>query len=88
MMNELIIPCCRIEVEATASLQGFAWDPKHHGEPTEENVRKWMDSMNKSFAPGGVNERTSEGLDEPLRITKVRVVEQKTGHVVAEVGDE
>ena len=59
----------------------FAWDYKNAGHATDKNLAAWVEVMNASFGPGGVNENI--GLPE---ITKAAILYNGTETIVAEYG--
>lgn len=56
-----------------------------YGKPTEENLQKFLDTMNASMEPGGCNAHLRE--DDPMfAYVAGRIVRQRDGKVMAEVG--
>jgi hypothetical protein len=59
-----------------------SWDVKGingKGKPNAENLKKYVDAMNSSFEPGGVNEHC--GID--TKVSEAVIVRQKDDTVVA-----
>lgn len=54
-----------------------------HGKPTNENAEKLRQALNRSFAPGGVNEHVSKGAGFVVHVTEIVVVRQRDGNVMA-----
>lgn len=56
-----------------------------YGKPTEENLQRFLDTMNASMEKGGVNAHLREG-DPMFKYVAGRIVRQSDGKVMAEVG--
>jgi hypothetical protein len=54
------------------------------GRVSAERLKTWRDDYNRSFENGGANFHVSQGRGGILRIHWARIVEQRTGRVVAE----
>lgn len=92
-MGKSTIPAYRVEY--TTQQHGAAWwssmiwhvksgvNRTGYGMPTDANVEKWRVAMNRSFQPGGSNAHLADARGYVPHINKVRVIEQKSGRVVA-----
>lgn len=76
-MGRSYTPKYRIEFDNSTP---FSWDSKSYGRPTIVNLRKFRDSMNDSFLPGGANEHI-----KGWKVMGCKVVNQFTGETVCEV---
>ena len=61
----------------------LTWDCKTHGRPTDKNAEKFRVSLNKSYALGGCNYPISQSYGFIIHASKVRVIRQSTGEIVA-----
>jgi hypothetical protein len=85
-MSKSTTPKYRIEykVNDSAYYTPIAWNTRY-GTPNAKNLSAWRDSMNQSLKYGGVNFDLSKSAGILLHVTECRLVEQKTGTIVAEV---
>jgi len=58
----------------------MAWD----GRATRARLEAWREAINASFESSGVNAHLSDALGYVVRIGRSRIVNQRTGEVVAE----
>lgn len=83
-MGRSTTPTFRAEVKGNNwNFEMFGWDCKRNGRPTQANVDRYRDSLNKSFQPGGVNWHVSESRGVVAHVSEVRVIRQAGGEVVA-----
>ena len=83
-MGHSITPTFRAEVKANIGhYSSFSWDCKVNGRPSQKNVDSYRVHMNRSFAPGGVNDHISQSRGVIPHISEVKVIRQSTGEVVA-----
>jgi hypothetical protein len=79
IMGRIVTPKYRVEDRTNGmGIMPFAWN----GKPTKERLEAWRVEMNKSFQPGGNNGHVSTNTIP--HITHAKIVNQKTGAVVAE----
>lgn len=67
-----------------SAAHSHAWVVKEKGRPTDANLAKWRRAVYDSMCAGGVNEHVSKARGYIPVISHARIVEQKTGEVVAE----
>lgn len=60
------------------------WPSKHFGKPTDAKAESFRQDLNQSFLPGAVNGHISESLGVVVHITRLWIIEQATGHKVAQ----
>ncbi len=83
-MGRSTTPTFRAEVKCTNwNFSMFSWDCKIYGRPTQENVDRYRDKMNKSFQPGGSNYHVSKNRGMVPHISEVNVIRQAGGAIVA-----
>ena len=61
----------------------ITWNTKTHGKPTDENAARYRKGLNDSFLPGGVNEHVITREGAVIHTSKVKVIRQSSGEVVA-----
>lgn len=61
-----------------------AWDSRLHGAANDAALERWRRATNVSFTVGGCNWHASEAAGVVLYIAQARIVNQRTGSVVAE----
>ncbi len=89
-MGRVITPKYRIEqaglnLHPTHRLTTSAeWDVRAYGRPTRENIARFVEAQTRSFMSGGPNHSLAEEMGYLPVPSRVRVVEQKSGRVVAE----
>lgn len=74
----------KYRVEQGSDLRGWqtfaGWS---HGRATVANLEKYRKALNASFLPGGVNDARKAGLSVTPYYSGLRLVNQRTGAVVA-----
>ena len=85
-MGRTITPKYRIEyVESNRErANSAAWDAKTYGRANARNLERWRTKLNTSFLPGHCNFHVSQALNVIPHVSYARLVNQKTGEVVAE----
>jgi len=53
----------------------------HNGLPNQKNLAKFIDGINKSVLPGGVNAHVSRGLGYIPYVHKANLINQFTGDI-------
>lgn len=89
-MGKSITPKYRIELWENRRTTWFpcsiqmCWFVKNYGPVTNKNLERWIEKYNQSYQPGGVNWHVSERTGIVHYCHTAKIVEQKTGEVVAE----
>lgn len=73
-----------LDVEANVNMDMFGWEVKTHGKPTAENAERYRRTMNESFQPNGHNWHISQQMGVVAHLSKVTIVRQRDGKVMAE----
>lgn len=61
-MSHIVTSKYRVEVICkTLRMDPFSWRVKDHGKPTAENLERFVETLNASFRPGGVNAHVGDG---------------------------
>ena len=83
-MGRTITPKYRIEFTELGGSKQQSWDAKSYGRANAKNLERWRTSLNNSYLPGQVNYHISKALNTIPHVSYARLVNQKTGEVVAE----
>jgi cell division protein FtsI/penicillin-binding protein 2 len=90
-MGKVITPTFRAEYRDQAGWHSIAWNARAgstpqtvHGSPTEANAEKLRRTLNKSFQPTGVNAHVAKVRGYIPHVSRVRVIRQSTGQIMAE----
>ena len=66
-----------------AASKWLTYDAKRLGKPSDASAEKLRQSLNKSFAPGGVNWNVSVAAGVVVHVQSVKIVRQADNEVVA-----
>jgi hypothetical protein len=73
-------PTHRVEFHSTGNYNApIGWNTRQNGKANGSNLFAWVRALEVSTAPGGINAHAG-----PIVITDARIVDQRTGDVVAE----
>jgi hypothetical protein len=89
-MGRTVTPKYRIELSGWNYPAGNRWRldnlgvwEKYHGRPTEANLESYVQTYTQSFMIGGVNEDAGKEMGFIPSPSHAKIVNQKTGEVVA-----
>lgn len=80
-MGKTIIPRYRVEYQTQVGWRKAAWQ----GRASQKALEAWRAALNRSFLPGGCNERVSQLMGYILRVACVKLVHQKTNAVTCTI---
>lgn len=83
-MGRSTTPTYRVEVVANVPMSWFGWDCRINGLPTAANAEKFRTGYNATFQPNSGHPNATTGDRVVPHISKVQVIRQRTGAVVAE----
>jgi hypothetical protein len=83
-MGRVTTPTHRVEyVTNVAHMTPGAWHNKNEGRPSDDAAERHRVMLNASLQPGGVNEHCTGHDGTIMHVSKVTVIRQRDGKVVA-----